>query len=969
MRYRLVHLSGSLAGRVREIDAAEVVLGRDPSAQVVFGPEEPAVSRRHAALREDGEALILYDLDSSTGTFLDGHDIEEAEIVDGDVFELGPGGPRVRVELAREEGTIAVSAPLAMPVPVPPPMAAPGKAPPARRVPARAGPDSKLRLTFRSGTRAGSALDLGGAVVRLGRGQGNTVWMPEDRVVSAQHAKIVRLEDAYVLIDLESRNGTYLNGARVERSPLADGDLIGLGPGGPEIVVEVLSPDRAAAAAVPGTVVIPHFADLAARPTPGVPLRDVDFEGDVLLVGRGPGAGLALDSPIVSRRHARLTRTAEGLTVEDLDSTNGTYVGGTRIERALLKDGDDVVIGPFRLRAVLAADAPPRLRLLDTRNRARLDARGLVVRAGSRVLLEGVSLALAPGTFTAIIGPSGAGKSTLLGALSGARPADEGEVLLNGADLYRSFAALKSTLGYVPQDDIVHRELTVAQSLDYTARLRLPADTTGQERRKRVADVLASLELTERRDVPIHRLSGGQRKRVSMATELLTEPNLLFLDEPTSGLDPGLEEALMLLLRELSYKGKTVVLVTHTLDNIHLCDDVVLLVEGRLAFFGPAAAARDYFHIDHMVNLYARLKERPSEAWRAAFAESEGHASRIAAPLKAVPGAGPAKGPGPAAPARATPAPPPGGASRQAAILTSRYVRTMARDAKNAALLLAQAPLIAGLIGLSLLYGPSEIAYTKPKNTILFLLALTAVWFGCSNAARELVKERSIYLRERMVNLGVGPYLASKVVVLGAIALVQCVAFLVILDLWFGIPGRFALLMAGMALASLVGILLGLALSAVVGTADRAMTLLPILLIPQVLFTIPSVQMDMKGEAGLVARAMPTWWGYDLLRRVALAPDEGVDDDAIEKRLEEGGPVLMTKRRFESMLQQGYMMFQYRGAIETTWTASLPERLGARLPARLGAWRPAVVDAGVLAAMAGGLFAAAAFAQRRHDTR
>jgi hypothetical protein len=305
----------------------------------------------------------------------------------------------------------------------------------------------------------------------------------------------------------------------------------------------------------------------------------------------------------------------------------------------------------------------------------------------------------------------------------------------------------------------------------------------------------------------------------------------------------------------------------------------------------------------------------------------------------------------------------------QLGVLTSRYLETLTRDARNAWLLVAQAPLIAGLIGLSLLYGPSDVAYTKPKNTILFLLALVAVWFGCSNAVRELVKERPIYLRERMVNLRIVPYLASKAAVLGAIALAQCVLFLVILDAWFGIPGRFVLLLAAMALASLVGILLGLALSALTATADRAMTLLPILLIPQVLFTVPAVQMDMKGPAGIVARAMPTWWSFDLLRRVALAPDEATDDDAIEARLKAGQPVLMTKRRFQSMLREGYLMFQYRGAIETTWTASLPEALAARVPRRWGGGRPAAVDVLVLVGFAGVLLLAAGAAQRRWDVR
>jgi len=948
MKFRLVHLSGGLAGRVRDVEAEEVVLGRDPAlAQVVFPPEDPTVSRRHALLRVEDGHLLLRDLDSSTGTFVDGQDVEEAELRDGDVFALGEEGPRVRVELS-EGGTLLVD-----PALVPPPRAT--AAPPAPAAPEGPAPglDSRLRVTFLSGTRMGSSLDLAGGVVRIGRAEGSAVWTPADRVVSAQHAKIVRLDEGYVLIDLESTNGTYLNGHRVERSPLRHGDVVGLGPGGPELKVEVIAPARPVSPS-PATVVIPQFASLVAERHAGLVVQEATVGEAGLVVGRGEEADLRLDSPIVSRQHARFAPRDGALVVVDLDSSNGTFLAGRRVARETLKDGDEVVVGPYVL---VVGEGGRHLRVLDTRDRARLDAREVGVDAGGRAILDGVSLSLPPGSFTAIIGPSGAGKSTLLTALSGARRAHRGQVLLSGVDLQRSFAAVKANLGYVPQDDIVHRELTVARSLDYTARLRLPPDTTAAERRKRVLEVMSTLELTDRAETPIHRLSGGQRKRVSIAAELLTEPTLLFLDEPTSGLDPGLEEALMLLLRELSYKGKSVVLVTHTLDNIHLCDAVALLVDGRLAFHGPAADVRRHFGIEHMVNLYARLKEKTASEWQTAFAAA---APPTAGPL---PPARPGDGPAPAATS--------GGARawRQLAVLTARYLETLTRDTRNAWLLLAQAPLVAGLIGLSLLYGQSDIAYTKPKNTILFLLALVAVWFGCSNAGRELVKERPIYLRERMVNLRILPYLASKIVVLGALALAQCVLFLVVLDVWFGIPGRFALLLAAMVLASLVGILLGLALSALAASADRAMTLLPILLIPQVLFTVPAVQMDMKGPAGLVARAMPTWWSFDLLRRVALAPDDRADDDAIEARLKAGRPVLMTKRRFESMLREGYLMFQYRGAIETTWTASLPEAIAARLPPRGGGGHPAAVDVLVLVAFAGGLLLAAGLAQRRWDVR
>jgi hypothetical protein len=385
-------------------------------------------------------------------------------------------------------------------------------------------------------------------------------------------------------------------------------------------------------------------------------------------------------------------------------------------------------------------------------------------------------------------------------------------------------------------------------------------------------------------------------------------------------------------------------------------------------FLGPAAEAREHFGIEHMVNLYARLKERPAREWQEAYRATPTHRRRVAEPLAEAspPRITGAPGKAPAAAVRHAQA------VRQLAVLTRRYLATLTRDARNAMMLLGQAPLIALLIGLSLLYGRSDVAYTKPKNTLLFLLALTAVWFGCSNAAREIVKERAIYLRERLVNLRILPYVLSKLAVLGGVAALQCVLFLVVLDRWFGIPGRPELLFLAMLLVSGVGILLGLALSALASTADRAMTILPLLLIPQVLFTFPAVQMDMQGPAGTVARGMPTWWGFDLLRRVALAPGQALDDDATFALCEAGGPVLMPKARFEAMLQQGYMMFQHRNAIEVTWAASLPERLAGALPAAplfgSPAWRPAMVDALVLLSIGGLLLLATALLLRRRDS-
>ncbi|MCM2256969.1 MAG: FHA domain-containing protein [Vicinamibacteria bacterium] len=953
IRYRLVRLDGS--ARTLEL-SGEAVIGSDPGCRVRIEGADP----RHASIGAGPEGLVLRDLGSQGGTFLGADDIEEAELRDGDVIRLGVDGPQLRVELAvaapapgatLHGGSDATLYSAAEHTLVPgaggPPLTLAALARPTPRGPAPGDHIARLRVRFLSGSRDGALFELAGSVLRVGRAQGSDVWTPDDRVVSAQHAKLVRVDSAYILFDLESRNGTFLNGHRVDRAPLAHGDVVGLGPGGPTFAVEFLS--GALAGRGDATVTIPDFDRLAARSRGTALIAEHELPAAGLDAGRGPEAGLRLDSPIVSRRHARFTPLADGrVRVEDHASANGTFARGERVSRAELAAGERVVIGPFEIEVAAA-----RLRVFDTRSRLRLDVHGATVQAGARTLVDAVDLAIAPGTFTALIGPSGAGKSTLLEALAGLRPLAAGEVLANGQPLHAARGALVGRVGFVPQQDIVHLDLTVAESLDALARLRLPPDTTAAERDTRVKAVLSALELTERRDVLVRRLSGGQRKRVSIAAELLTEPSLLLLDEPTSGLDPALEESLMLLLRELAYKGKTVVLVTHTLDNLALCDQVVLLAEGRLAFSGPPAQAQERFGVSHLGQLYARLREKPVAEWaERARADSARASARRTSDTPAAA----------RAPARLA------GPLRQWAVLSARYARLLGRDRRNLVLLLAQAPVIAVLIGISLLYGDSDFAYTKPKNTILFLLALTSVWFGCSNAAREVVKERAILARERFFGLGLAPYLLSKACVLAAVAAVQCAAFLAILDLWFGVPGSKVELFGAMLLASTVGSMLGLALSALSASADRAMTLLPILLIPQVLFTSPAIHMDMKGPAGQVAHAMPTWWAYDLLRRIALEPSLALDDETLVQRLELGGPVLLDKARFERLVEEGWDVFRHRKAVEMTWVAAWPEQLGASLPAPERA-RARRVDVAALTLFGLALFLCAHRALHREDSR
>src|SRR5205085_5528637 len=208
-----------------------------------------------------------------------------------------------------------------------------------------------------------------------------------------------------------------------------------------------------------------------------------------------------------------------------------------------------------------------------------------------------------------------AGKSTLMDALNGLRPAQEGKVLYNGQDYYRNLAAFSTQLGYVPQDDIVHRDLTVERALYYAAKMRLPSDFTNAQIEQRINEVLEDVEMTGRRKLLVSKLSGGQRKRVSIALELLADPSIFFLDEPTSGLDPGLDRKMMSLLRKLADKGHTIVLVTHATNNINSCDYVCFLAQGgRLAYYGPPSDAKKFFNKDDFAEIYTVLESQDTDS-------------------------------------------------------------------------------------------------------------------------------------------------------------------------------------------------------------------------------------------------------------------------------------------------------------------------------------------------------------------
>ena len=334
-------------------------------------------------------------------------------------------------------------------------------------------------------------------------------------------------------------------------------------------------------------------------------LPPIPLQAATLTIGRTGENTVVLNHPQVSARHALLEKVDGGYRITDQNSTNHVYVNGERVTQRALHTGDEIRIGPYRL-----TYTGTELRQYDESGHIRIEARNLKKSGNNKVvLLDDISLVIPPRSFVALVGGSGAGKSTLMDALNGLRPAQEGVVLYNNVDYYANLASFNTQLGYVPQDDIVHRDLTVEHALYYAARLRLPSDFTREQIQWRIDEVLEDVEMTERRSLLVSKLSGGQRKRVSIALELLANPSVFFLDEPTSGLDPGLDRKMMTLLRRLADRGRTIILVTHATNNINSCDYVCFLaLGGRMAYFGPPNEAQAFFQKTDFSEIYSVLE-------------------------------------------------------------------------------------------------------------------------------------------------------------------------------------------------------------------------------------------------------------------------------------------------------------------------------------------------------------------------
>lgn len=677
----------------------------------------------------------------------------------------------------------------------------------------------------------------------LGRDRKADLIVPEPwGVVSGVHAVLRQIGDNYWIYDGDGQKPST-NGLFVDRTRITPNDGYCL-KNGAEIKIG-LDPKN--------QVLLTYF-----KPTANQVVfpnkQSISIKNRSVLLGRDPNASLQLDSPLVSRRHATIDQDSRGNYILRDYSVNGVFVNGQRVTNSVqLSEGDAIRIGPFTL-----TYRSGELEMQDSGHQIRLDADCLVIPKR----LDGIKLAIEPGQFVALVGGSGAGKSTLMRTLLGIEKTTGGVVYLNGDNLQKNFNIYRNQIGYVPQDDIVHADLQVEEVLNYAAKLRLPPDTDVNQV---VSKTLEDIEMTHRRNALVKQLSGGQRKRVSIGVELLADPKLFFLDEPTSGLDPGLDKKMMQLLRKLANQGRTVILVTHATANITMCDRIVFMGRGgRLCYFGPPTVALDFFDVKNgdFADIYNELEtgETQVKSWADKFSNSPYYQRYIVNHFSS----GNPEGKTSTAP----PKPKSVSFIQQLFLLSQRYFQLVYRDLVNLILALLTAPI--GIILLKLavrdkdpLIGAPEATLAPLALRVLFVFTCAGIWVGLATSLQEIVKESAIYLRERLVNLGLFAYVGSKVLILSGLAVLQTILMVGVILIAFKHPEPSLISWTlGASITTFLTLLscvsLGLVVSAIVKNSSQANSALPLLLLPQIIFS--GVLFKMEGAASKFSWLMLSRW-------------------------------------------------------------------------------------------------------------
>jgi ABC transport system ATP-binding/permease protein len=879
--------SGTGVGRVIDLQESELMIGRIEPAGLVISDSE--VSRRHARLLFRQEKYFLEDLGSINGTFLNGQRISgECPLTNGDEILIGSKVILVFQQLIQQPDSSRESLETKMQgVQMPSPDAtmfdvggdlssllssAVSAAPPQLLVTV-AGNESVTH-------------PLSNDRITLGRADDNDIVVPS-MIVSRYHAALELTPSGYEIVIIPGATNTLTCQGRpvVGRQLLADGDVLRIDSEQPGMMVSMTyeSPLHAAAK---------------------VPFAIKFDEKEKITFGRDPGNDVVLNKPNVSRFHAQVTRVGKRYYVTDMRSSNGTFVNDKRIEGDVwLNPQDTIRIGSYKL--VLGEDQFTRY---DETEGMRVEAYNINkwVRKDLN-LLQNISLIFQPREFIVVVGQSGGGKSTLVDSIAGYRPATHGKVFVNDIDVYQDFDAIRNEIGYVPQKDIIHMELTVYQALNFAAQLRMPRDTTPAERHKRILEVLEDLDITHRKDVQISGLSGGQQKRVSIGVELLTRPGLFFLDEPTSGLDPGTETTFMHLNRRLADQGRTIIMVTHATKNVMLADKVVFMARGGyLAWFGPPNEALAYFdqfrnemdrrtksmEFDQIYTILDDPSKGNAKEWAERYQNNIAFQKYVAEPLQArQKNLAAAQAPTNRKQKRK-------GKSRtsslrQFLVLSKRNITILLRDRSSLILMLAAAPAVAALdLVLAPAMGKAPFSFdtgNAAKGGItLFLMTIYALLVGGMSQMREFVKEADVYKRERLVNLKIFPYVSSKVWVALLIAFYQGLAYTVLHYLAFKMPGGsagFVQIYITMVLATMTGMMLGLLASALAPNSASAPLTLIMLIVPLIVLSGALAPIPPN-----ISQVASTRWAFQgLLGIVGAGSDIAADSCwALDKDLREG---------------------------------------------------------------------------------
>ncbi|OBA92492.1 ABC transporter ATP-binding protein [Mycobacteriaceae bacterium 1482268.1] len=797
----------------------DVVIGRDLRADVRIA--HPLISRAHLVLRFDQGRWIAIDNGSLNGMFVNGRRVPTVDLHDGQHVNIGnPDGPELVFEVGRQEaaGRPPTSAiPIARPGGTwPTPQGPPTQQPPVSRPhPYPSGPQQGYPSTQQPRYPSAPQPGYTGAPSQPTRSPAASATHQVAQPSLSQPA-------------LESV--TAIGPAAAPRS--SEGNLA-------TSMLKILRPSRPAEAP-PGSIKI----------------------------GRNTDNDIVIPDVLASRHHATLVPNANGSAeIRDNRSINGTFVNGSRVDSAVLHEGDTVTIGNIDL-VFRGGTLVRRTETSAATGTGGLDVHGVTwTIEGNKTLLNNISISARPGTLTAVIGPSGAGKSTFARLVAGYTHPTTGTVAFEGHDIHAEYASLRSRIGMVPQDDVVHGQLTVNQALMYAAELRLPPDTTKEDRARVVAQVLEELEMTQHRETRVDKLSGGQRKRASVAMELLTGPSLLLLDEPTSGLDPALDRQVMTMLRQLADAGRVVLVVTHSLSYLDVCDQVLLLAPGgKTAFYGPPSQIGASMGTTNWADIFSTVARDPDAAHQRFLTQH---------------------GPPPPPPAAQSPAdlgnPTRTSLRRQFSTIARRQMRLIVSD-RGYFIFLAFLPFIMGVLSLSV---PGDVGFGVPvpaikggeapnePGQILVLLNVGAIFMGTALTIRALIGERAIFLREQAVGLSTTAYLLAKVIVFAAFAVVQS-AIVVAINVWgkkWGpgavtsgavIPNRTLELFVDVAACCVAAAMVGLALSAMAKSNEQIMPLLVVAIMSQLVFQGGMIPVTGRIVLDQLSWFTPARWGFAL---------------------------------------------------------------------------------------------------------